>query len=503
MTDRVRHSLSRSSLKYALGAAIVCLVLVGSGREVVNGHTKLMLELIAAGAFCALAASQRGACLGLLVLAAMNGLPFIDNSKSVAHHIALQDLACLALIATAFAWTLTTDRGKAPTPLGRALSWCGLALFGWCVLMVGRTWADGQAPLLGAIRFGRDFLYFGALLMVLPRLRLSERDVKVLITVLGVGVCLFAVGQIVTVEGLGNPTWLVHAGATASTLGVTRIFAEMTDLVSAGVAFAIAAVALTRGRVQARVIPIALLLVASMILQLTRARWIATIAGVIVVSLWLALRADSRIAVTLRRRLTVFVGVLTAAVVLVVLVAPGVISAGPVVQRVLSIFTSTGKGTSTLAVRQLIANQMTSLLRGHWLTGLGLIPPSSHFYPQFPSGSIRDPDVGVLNAVMTIGIIGAALIYVPLIVTLVHSLRSARAKSRLGLAWLSYGGQIWIVATIASSITLVSLFSPSGLVLSAMILAVLSQPGVTDAVIPADPPIETERAADRRVPVAA
>jgi hypothetical protein len=494
VTDRLHHVLSSTFVRYAFGAGLVFLILVGTGREVVNGHTKLILELILAGAFCGLAAAQRGACVGLLVLAAMNGLPFIDNSRSVTHHIALQDVACLALIATAFAWTLTGRRDQAPTPLARALSWCGLALLVWSGFIVGRTWAEGHAPLLGAIRFGRDFLYFGALLIVLPRVRFRERDVKVLVGVLGVGVCLYAAGQIVTVEGLASPTWLVHAAASATTLGVTRLYAQMTDLVSAGVAFAIAAVALTRGRAQWRTIPIAALLTGSLILQLTRARWIATIAGVVVVSLWLALQSDRPIAVILRRRLTVFIVALATCVVVVLTVAPGLISAGPLVQRVVSIFSPLGSPTtSTLAVRQQVAAEMTSLLGGHWLTGLGLIPPSVHYYPQFPSGSIRDPDLGVLNAVMPMGIIGAGLIYLPLIVALVHCMRQARLKAGLAWAWLNYGGQIWIVGAVASSITLVSLFSPSGLVLSATILAVLSQPGVTGSGLPAALPIETER----------
>ena len=501
MSDRLHHTFSSAFVRYAFAATLVALVLVGSGREVVDGRAKLMFAVIAAGAFCLLAVAERGAFIGVLVLAAMNGLPFINNSSAVTHHVALQDVACLALIAAALAWRVTAQRGVAPTALGRSLSWCGLALLGWCVLIVGRTWAEGHAPLLGAIRFGRDFLYFGTLLIVLPRVRLRERDVKALVAVLGLGVCLYAVGQIVTVEGFANPTWLVHAG-TGTTLGVTRLFAEMTDLVSAGVAFGIAAVALTRGRAQFKTIPVTLLLVTSLILQLTRARWIATITSVVLVSLWLVLAADVRIAVTLRRRVAVFVGVLVGVVVILVLVAPGLISTGPLVQRVLSIFTSSSPSTNTLAVRQQVASEMTSLLGGHWLAGLGLVPPSVHYYPQFPSGSIRDPDVGVLNAVMTIGVVGAVLIYVPLIVTLVHCMRQARIKARVRFAWLNYGGQIWIVATVASSITLVTLFSPSGLVLTAVILAVLSQSSVTGAGEPPGPPNESEHSPDRPPPAA-
>jgi predicted membrane channel-forming protein YqfA (hemolysin III family) len=126
-----------------------------------------------------------------------------------------------------------------------------------------------------------------------------------------------------------------------------------------------------------------------------------------------------------------------------------------------------------------------------------------HFYPQFPSGSIRDTDLGVLNAVMTMGLIGAALIYLPLLVTLVHCMRHARTKARLRFPWVSYGGQIWIVATLASSVTLVTLFSPAGLVLSAAILAVLSQPCVTGGGPPVRARIETEPAHAPPPPVTA
>jgi hypothetical protein len=500
MTDRLAHALSRPSVKYALGAALVFVVLVSSGREVVNGNSKLLFALIGACAYCVLASVERGACLGVLVLLAMNGIPFLDNSKAVAHHIAFQDLACLVLIGTALAWTLAS--GGAPTRMGVILSRCGMALLAWCVLIVVHTWADGQAPLLGAIRFGRDFLYFGALLIILPRVRFGERDIKVLVAVLAAGTCMFAVGQIATVEGFANPTWLVHAGSSGKTLGLTRLFAEMTDLVSAGVAFGIAAVVLNRGRAQSRAIPISLLLTGSLVLQLTRARWVAIIASLVVASLWLALQADRRIAVTLRRRLTIAAGVVAVAVVVLVTLGGGVVSTGPLVQRVLSIFSDVSSTTGTVAVRQHVANEMASLLGGHWLTGLGLTPPSVHYYPQFPGGSLRDPDVGVLNAVMTIGVVGAALIYLPVIVALLTCMRRTRTRARLRFPWLNYGGQIWMIATVTSSITLVTLFSTSGLVLSAVILAVLSHTSVIGPDASTHPAVEIQRSPALPPPVA-
>jgi hypothetical protein len=93
--------------------------------------------------------------------------------------------------------------------------------------------------------------------------------------------------------------------------------------------------------------------------------------------------------------------------------------------------------------------------------------------------------------VMTIGVVGALLIYLPLVASLVHCMRRSSRAIRDRFSWMNYGAQIWILAALGSSITLVSLFSPSGLVLTAVILAVLSQPFVLgidrEAVEPEDP----------------
>jgi hypothetical protein len=57
---------------------------------------------------------------------------------------------------------------------------------------------------------------------------------------------------------------------------------------------------------------------------------------------------------------------------------------------------------------------------------------------------------------------------------LLRCMRAARAHV-VELPWLNYGGQIWIVATLASSLTLVTLYSKSGVVMSAVMLALLCQ----------------------------
>jgi hypothetical protein len=471
-----------SVARQAAGAALLGLVLVGCGWATANGDAKLLLTLAAVVGLIVLAAVRPGAFVGVMLLAAMNGIPFYDTSKVVKSHLTAQDVAIYAMVAASIAW-LATGRRRNRNPLSSALSWCGAALLAWCMFTVFRTWGAGNAPFLPALKYGRDFIDFALLLLLLSRVRFDHRDIKDLVLVTGFGVSIFAFGQILTAEGLANPTYLVHAAATARVGGVERLYAGMNDLLLAGLAVGIAALALGRlGRWRGAVAAFTVLLATGFVLELTRARWIALLMSVAAVSIWLAFQAERRLAARLRRRLLVFLGVVVFLAVIASVLAPGTFSAGPIVQRLVSIFTdinSSNSQTSTFAYRQLLAHEMTTVLGSHWFAGLGLIPPSAHYFAPFPSGSIRDPDVGVLNAVMTMGVVGAGLIYLPLLTALIAGMRRMRGPVAPRHPWLNYGGQIWIVASLVSSLTLVTLFSLSGLAMSGVLIATFAQAGVS------------------------
>ena len=478
MSPRADRALSWISLRWVLGAVALTAFLILTGREVDRGYSTYMFELIAVGGVGALALFEPGAFMGVMVLAAMNGIPFVNTSHPVAAHITEQDLVCLIFIGVACAWLAAQGRDSQPTRIARTMSWCGLALVVWCAFTVLRGWAAGDASILAGVKYGRDFVYFGVLLMLLPRVRLRERDIKALVSILGVGVLIFSVGQFLTAEGIANPTYITHPQLTNTQQGLTRVYAEMNDLLLAGVAFGIAAIVLApRRKYQLLAVPVTVMLTASVVVELTRARWIALIVSIVVVGLWLALQGERRLAVTVRRRLGVVLASLFTVIVGLFLLAPSVLSSGTAVQRLLSIFTDIGSSstTSTVDVRTRVAGFMLQVLGGRWPIGVGLIPPKSHYYASLPQGGLRDSDVGVLNAVMTIGVIGAALIYLPLIVVLVYSMGRMRAGAPAGYAWMSGGGQIWIVATLVSSITLATLYSVSGLVMSALILMLLCE----------------------------
>jgi hypothetical protein len=458
-------------------------VLATSGWAIAAGYASALFVAIAVVGLCALALTQRGAFIGLLLVAAMNGLPFIDTSQIVTNKLTVADLTIVALFITAVLWLLLDNGTYRPSSIGRAISRAAVPLLLWWLFTLARSVISQHVPALHAAAFGRDFLFFALLLLVLPRVRLGSQDIGTLLGVLAAAVCLFAVGQIATATGFGQPAGVFHFGYTGEQSGLTRVYANMTDLVTAGLATAIAASLLARQRmVRAVARPVVLLLTVSVVVQLTRARWLGLVIGLLLVSLWLIIYSEASLSALLRRRLAIVAGVFGIGGVVVLLVVPGTLTGGTFAQRVFSIISDLESGGGTVAVREAATRTATGYLGGQWPLGLGLVPPASHYFEGLPEGSIRDTDLGVLGAITTMGVIGAMLIYAPVVLMLVHCLRRSARQTKY--YWLRYGGAVWIAATLASSATLVTLSSTSGLVLTAVFLTVLAHPSVSGALAP-------------------
>lgn len=467
-----------NSIPRTIAAAVIAVALLAiAGWSVARGHrTTTIFAVIVFAGVARLASRERGVLIGILLLAAMNGIPEIDTSHRIVNHFTVQDLAICTLILSAIAFSLLDRTPYRPTRAGRTAVAAATLLLAWCVAIVARTILDTHAPLLSAVGFARDYLYFALLLIVLPRVRLASRDIHTMLATLTAGVCIFAAAQIVTALGLGKVGSIIHVGHISVQAGVTRIYADMTDLVTAGLALSVAAsLSATDRRLRRLARPVALLLIVSVVVQLTRARWIGFIAAFLLASTWFMLHRD-RFAVSpvLRKRLGGLLGIAGLLVAVLLLAVPGLFSSGPFIHRVVSIFTTLENGGGTVAVRESVTKTMTHYLGGNWLAGLGFISPNTHYFLNLPNGSIEDPDLGALNAIMPMGIVGAVAIYLPVVLVLAHSLR--RSSGSAAHAWLRYGGAIWIIATLISSLTLVTLFSTSGLVLTAVLLTVLTHP---------------------------
>jgi hypothetical protein len=481
-------ALLNTRFRAAALSLAVLLLLIFCGYGVTHGYTSRLFMLVGLSLIVSLAFLQRGAFIGLLLVAAMNGMPFVNATKIVGAHATVQDLAVACVIGAGFVWAIVDRQTLVRKRIQRVMFWCGVALLAWWVFIVLRTSANGEVKFLSAANYGRDFVFFALLLMVLPRIKLSDKDLKIMIGTLGVAVCLFAVGQILKVLGFANLTWLVHAGTTnglSLTFGLARVYAAMNDLVLAGLAAAIGALLLSREpRVRRVAWPVALLLGFSFLLELTRARWIGLIVALIAVSLRLMVKSDAGVTRILRKRLAFLIAGLVIGGLIAVLSSPHAVVSGPFVQRFLSFFSDLQANGSTITYRVQVIGNMTALLGGKWALGVGLIPPSAHWFGTLPAGSLRNSDVGVLNGVLTMGIVGTVLIYLPVVAVLIHALRrsawSARTPStRTPYPWLRYSAAIWIIATLASSASIVTLFSLSGLAMTAVILMLAIQPAVS------------------------
>jgi hypothetical protein len=142
-----------------------------------------------------------------------------------------------------------------------------------------------------------------------------------------------------------------------------------------------------------------------------------------------------------------------------------------------------------VAERLVEASLIEQPLRGHELLGLGFLDPTYVYFVGLPSGSIRNPDVGLLNITATMGIIGTVWYYLAIVGITLGLVVRARSLRSSPFGWLGLGVLAWCVTTLVSSITLVTLFSPTGVVpaaamlgLGVVVLMAPSAPGRQQAV---------------------
>jgi hypothetical protein len=427
-------------------------------------------------ALAALAARAPGPLAALLLLASMNGIPFIDLSGRLPGGAHMQDGAVIALIALLYA-----RRGAISDPrrarIARAATIWGACFVGFWLVTLIRSWLLDGIPLLKAALYGRDFLYFAVLLPAAIRAEIPPRSLLAAMKVLLVGISLFALGDIATSVAGANATWLIHPGILASQAGLTRVYSLMSDLLNACFVFAAAyAVCNKGGRFRSYAVGLTLIFGVASILQLTRANYFALGAGLLMaVSVWVLRYASLRS--LLLRFMIVTLTVL--ALVFAVLGQGGLSFSGSpaagVLTRVQSGISDFSQSTGTVGYRESVDREMLHLLGHDWPVGLGFLHTASHYVPTLPSGSIRNTDTGVFNVLMTMGLIGAVFVYAPLAYGFRELLRSSAWPVRAGLEppLIVIGGAAWIAFAVAGSATLVLLFTVSGLVLSALVLALL------------------------------
>jgi hypothetical protein len=478
MTHRLRD---KDTAPIAAVAGVPLAILLG--WIVVHGYSTIVLAIVGLIALCALAVAQRGMFIGLMLLGAMNGIPFLNTVTTTSGKVTLQEVALTALVITAIVWIAVDDQSYHPTQLGRLVSYLGVVLFAWWLYTLARTILNFDGHVLQAVKYGDDFFYYASILTLMPRVRLGDRDIWALITTVTVGVCVYAAAQVTTSLHFTVLSPFMNAYQIHTQGHLLRVYDYMNDLVAAGLAISIAASFLAPNLTIRRLARcIALLLLISILLMLTRALWLGMISGLVVVSLWMMYGGGPYVTTILRRKWAWIVSLLVLAGTLVSLTDPSAITHGELIERASSAVSTLETSSGTLAVRESVDQILTSYLSGHWAAGLGFVSPSMHYYPELPHGSIRDPDVGILNALVTMGVIGTILVYMPVILVLIACLRKPDLSSGERYAWLRYGGAVLLVCILISSVTLVILFSPAGLALTGVLITVICRTDVVSQV---------------------
>jgi len=438
-------------------------------------HYGAILLVIAAGLAVAFAIARisPGVLTGVLIVAIANGVPFVNfNSYVVEGKFRPSDVLFLILFAVLAHWSLSTPEARAYR-MPRWLLWPCVALFVWWTFTLLRTFLFDGVPLVRGMLFGRDFLYFTIALPLFVRALQSRREILAMLATLFAGASLYAVAQITDQLFSWNGSWVIHSNLLTEFGGITRFYTAMTEIVIVTFALGLG-LAFLAGRLWVRMVGVTLAVLCgvSLAINLTRAIYVALTVGVIVISILWFFGRELRF-VRFRRALGVVVVVVSLifipSAMLGVNLIPHQIS-GVVGQRIQVSFTEVRAKTGDFGYRVTLYDEMWHLLGKRWPIGLGFWHPASKPVPELPNQSIRNGDVGLMNGVMTMGVLGTLLIYLPVVGTLFLVL-SHRGRGHEEDAWAGYGAGVWIVAAIVGSITMTTLFSLEGLLVTAAVLA--------------------------------
>lgn len=475
----------------AASAIAGTLIFVGAGWMIASSSTRLQVLALMLGLgtiFVFAALRNVGATAGILVLAVMNGIPGVDlESYTQTGSFRPADLAVVALV---FLLGLGHLRPAGAEHEGRLLQvtrWWAFLLGSWWTITLLRSVLFDNLPVLKAALFGRDFLYLAILFpLFLGGLR-GVREIFGLLGALAAGALVFAFGHLAIVFGAGGLGHLiVHETISNEFGGVQRIYALMADVVAAAFPVGIGLTLMAQNR-RARLIGLTLMLVTglSVLLQFARATYFGLFFGLVFTgAYWVSRRSGTKVA----RRLAASIALLALVVGLAIVngssrdktfssptfngsAPPTVVIAARISSGIHDLTTKTG----TVGYRFQVDRNMLHVLGGKWPIGLGFWHPDVKPVAGLPDNSIRNGDVGVLNSLMTMGAVGTVLLYLAPIGVLIAILRRRRHATIRPYDWFFFGAAAWIVAVIIGSISLVTLFTTSGLVFTAAALGVVLQ----------------------------
>jgi hypothetical protein len=445
-----------------------CALLLGALAATGRG---LALAAAAGGglALAALGRWRRGATTALLVLAALNGIPFI-NLTHPASDVILPVLA---------GWLAWCNLGQPLAPRlaqfrRRAAIW-SMVFIGWWLIVLARSVLIGGIPITNAATYGYDFLAFAVLLPLMVGALRNREDALGAVTVLAVGAVVFSTAEIAGQLAGVNPSAFVHPSQIRQTAGgFLRYYTQTSDAVIAVVMFGTGLAFLGQARwVRLAGAGLAAVGATATVLQFVRAVFIGAGIGFVAGTAVWAL-SSSPVSRRLRR-----VGLVAVAGTLAIAATLQLAQVGPqrgsrvslAIAHVEASRQEVTQGSGSGGYRYRLDRSLLRVLGNQWPVGLGF-DPTVRPLSGLSSGEIRSPDSGPLNVLMTMGAIGLVLLYMPVVVA-VSAIAgpSSRRAGRPDHAWLRYGVSVWLLAELVGSLTLATLFSPAGLGLAALVIA--------------------------------
>jgi hypothetical protein len=484
---RLKESLSalagrRAYVEPVATAVLVCAIALQAGRALADpqvrtfglGHgSTFAFSVIALVLMALLRAASYPGFLAVATLAVMNGIPGVDvNSFASPGSFRVSDLAVVALMIV-LATRQEVDDAYTARAVRLARGWA-IAFVAWWAFTWIHTMLDGIPPLKAAL-FGRDFLYFAILVPLSIGAFGRRKEIYTFLSVLAIGVVVHGLAHI-AIAGIGLEDRVVglflHETLNVEHGGVNRISAPMAYAVVAAVPIGLG-LALIPVRRSIRLAGGVLLITSSVsvLLSFTRATYLGlTVAFLLVSAVWIRQASAARVALA-----RVSIGALAA--VLVLVISGGyrpLLNSGSATQavseRASTAIADLRAGGGTVEYRYDLQKRMRRELGSHWVEGLGFLHPEVHPIQGLPSGSIRNTDIGVMGSVMTMGVVGTLFLYGPPLAMLFAIFRWHRRESSATAEWFLYGMAVWLLYAIITSLTLVTLFSVPGLVLTALLL---------------------------------
>jgi hypothetical protein len=456
----------------------VFLVALTSDWLIVRGNTTAGLALCLAPPV-AFGMTRGGlpAVAAVLLLLSLNGIPGANLASFNIHgSFEALDVVASGLIALAASRYIFGQRLQRDRFGWLLMGWSAVFAALWLTALVKAT--DRGVPVLQAALYGRDFLFFALFVPVSSALVKNERELSRFLALTAALTLVYALGEIAVSAGALSGS-LINATKTLRVGPITRVYSPMNDLVALGFACSLGYALLKTGVWARYAAFMATICGIAVVLQLTRAIWFGLIAGMAVaLAIWCVRRSPWRVLVRRRmRHVTVGIVALLASG---IIIAPQALSntatetvASRVSEGVADVGASARTAGNTVAYRQSVSSSMLQVLGPHWLLGLGFLHPATIRFPQLPRGSTRNNDLGLFNGLMTMGVLGTVLVYVPVLLGLWWSIPDKAVRHEWG--WLQFGAMLWLISVIAASLTLVTLFSSGGLILTAVLLGVLSR----------------------------